>query len=91
MIVVPFVARRTLSEDDNNSLPYKEHIKIKKNIYKLKLEVYEDLNSIPKQEIVIQTNIINANQEMIYEALNNCLKKMLKKMEDNENEIKKIN
>lgn len=83
MIVVPFVLRKILSEDDN-SLQHKEDIKIKKNIYKLKLEVYEELNSTPKQEIVIQTNLINANQEMIYEALDNCLKKMLKKMEENE-------
>ena len=87
MIVVPFVARKMLSEDDDNSLKYKENIKIKKNIYRLKLEVYEELNSIPKQEIVIQANLINANRETINEALNNCLKEILTKiMEENENE-----
>lgn len=87
MMVVPFVARKMLSEDDDNSLQYKENIKIKKNIYRLKLEVYEELNSIPKQEIVIQANLINANRETINEALNNCLKEILTKiMEENENE-----
>lgn len=90
MIVVPLV-RKILSEDDNNSLQYKENIKIKKNIYRLKLEVYEELNSIPKQEIVIQANLINANRETINEALNNCLKAIQAKiMEENENEQNKV-
>ena len=87
MIVTPFVVRKMLSKDDDNSFHYKEDIKIKKNIYKLKLEVYEEFNSIPKQEIVIQTNLINANQEMINEALNNCLKAIQAKiMEENGND-----